>query len=404
MQLVNRRVTYRLYPRPAQEEKLQQMFVAHQRLYNVALEQRVDYWRGRRASISFAAQCKELTDLRAAFPEYAAINAQSCQVTLKRLDLAFQAFYRRVKKGETPGFPRFKSLHHFRGWGYKTHGDGWKLLAGEGMKHGSLQLSGVGKIRMRGKARTAGAPKTLDVQFRAGKWYASVVVACSPSRNHGLEAKGFDWGLENFLTFHDGAKVANPRFARQVAKEIAHLQRQVAKKKRGGQNRRKAVGRLAKKHEKVANKRSDFLHQVSARLVAEASILATEELAVEEMTKSSRGSGKRRKAGLNRGILDGAPAAFIGMARYKAEEAGIVLVEVPTRLVKPSQTCPACGRQRKKSLAERVHSCECGCVMSRDQAAALVCLHYALRAGNQPSGEDAPFGAPMNHETVSITA
>lgn len=410
MNLVNRRVTYRLYPSRGQEAKLQKLLSLHQQLYNVALEQRIQVWKCQQRSMSFAAQCKELTDLRTNDQEYAAVNAQSCQVDLKRLDLAFQAFFRRLKNGDKPGFPRFKSLEHFRGWGYKTHGDGWRLLAGKGLKHGCVQISGVGKVRIRGKARTEGTPKILDIQHRRGKWYASVVIACTPQRNHGQEIKGFDWGIENFLTFDDGEKEANPRFAAKAEKEIASLQRQVAKKKRGSRNRRKVVDKLGRKHEKVTNQRTNFLHQVSAKLIARASLLATEELEVQKMTKTGRGTSKqpgnnvKQKAGLNRRILDGAPTTFLNNVRYKAEEAGVVLIEVPTRKIRPSQTCPVCGQQRNKLLSERIHHCSCGCTMPRDQAAALVCLNYALRAGNRPDcGEAAPLGAPMIHETPSIT-
>src|SRR5690606_21338003 len=107
-------------------------------------------------------------------------NAQSEQVTLKRLDLAFQHFFRRVKKGETPGFPRFKPLHRFKGWGYKTHGDGWRLITNERMQHGTLRLSGVGKVPIRGKPRTPGTPKTCEILKKmvvgtpASRWTVSL--------------------------------------------------------------------------------------------------------------------------------------------------------------------------------------------------------------------------------------
>ncbi|MEW5791494.1 MAG: hypothetical protein ACOY4L_11430 [Pseudomonadota bacterium] len=126
--------------------------------------------------MSFADQCKALTQWRKAAPALAGLNAQSEQVTLKRLHLAFQHFFRRVKNGETPGFPRFKSLHRYPGWGYKTHGDGWKLRPGENGAHGKLYLQGIGLLPIRGKARTAGAPVTCEILHKAGRWYASVTL------------------------------------------------------------------------------------------------------------------------------------------------------------------------------------------------------------------------------------
>ncbi len=405
---VKRRVTYRLYPSKGQAAKLAEMLRAHQRLWNGALEQRIAAWRQHRVSIGYVEQCRQLTELREDDPVYGALNAQSSQVTLKRLDLAMQAFFRRVERGDDPGFPRFKALARFRGWGYKTHGDGWKLLPGERMRHGRLRLSGVGVIPMRGQARTPGEPATLDIRHRRDTWYASVVVECVPVRERGTEENGLDWGVESVATLHTGERIENPRFLVKAEAKLTACQREVAKKRKGSNNQRKAVARLAAAHEKVSNQRADFLHQESARLVARSSLIATEELAVRKMTASARGTVEtpgrnvRQKAGLNRSILDGAPSAFLAMLRVKAEEAGCEYVEIPTRTVKPSQTCPACGSIRKKALSERVHSCECGCRMPRDQASALVCLRYALRAGNRPRARGSGQPLPSIHETHAV--
>lgn len=149
--MVARKVAYRLYPSPSQEAALLDMLCLHQQLYNAALEERIAAWRLMRRCLSLSQQCRELTELRAADPAYRALNAQSAQITLKRLDLAFQAFFRRCKKKPRPGFPRFKSLNRFSGWGYKTHGDGFRFVSGDGNRHGKLRLSGIGAIRSRGR-------------------------------------------------------------------------------------------------------------------------------------------------------------------------------------------------------------------------------------------------------------
>jgi putative transposase len=129
--MLNRKVTYRLYPNATQTERFLEMLGLHQRLYNTALEERVRTYRETGKGVSFVEQCKALTQWRKTVPALAGLNAQSEQVTLKRLHLAFQRFFRRMKNGETPGFPRFKSLCRYPGWGYKTHGDGWKLHPGD---------------------------------------------------------------------------------------------------------------------------------------------------------------------------------------------------------------------------------------------------------------------------------
>ncbi len=143
--LVQREVTYRLYPTQRQIEALERLRWIHCLLWNTVLDERRRAWQEEQVSLSFSDQCKALTGWRAKSPLLRSVNAQSEQVTLKRLDQAFQHFFRRVKNGKKPGFPRFKPLHRFKGWGYKTHGDGWRLLAGPGMKHGKLRLSGVGE-------------------------------------------------------------------------------------------------------------------------------------------------------------------------------------------------------------------------------------------------------------------
>src|SRR5450631_2324531 len=165
MDSVVRKAVYRMYPSPSAETALLNMLGMHQRLYSAALEQRISAWQRTRTSVGFANQCADLTELRSADDSYAGLNAQSSQVTLKRLDLAYQAFFRRVKSGEDEaGFPRFKSFDRFSGWGYKHHGDGFRFTPGDGNKHGTLRLSGIGIVALRGRARTMGEVATCEIQ------------------------------------------------------------------------------------------------------------------------------------------------------------------------------------------------------------------------------------------------
>jgi len=420
----NRRVTYRLYPNQAQEAEMLKIRTLHQQLYNAALEQRIVAYRKSGVSLHFAQQCKDLTDLRQAMPEYDALNAQSCQVTLKRLEHAFQHFFRRVKENaEKVGFPRFKPLQRYSGWGYKTHGDGWRLFPQK--KHGLLKLSGVGYIRMRGQARTPGTPKTLDILYKRGKWYASVVLVCEPERKPKEHepplvkgAVGLDWGVESFATLaHDSgdySRIENERHLRLELQKLAQLQREMSHKKRGSRNWYKAKKKVAALHSKIARKRHEFLHQSSAWVVKANGLIAVEKLNTKGMTAN----GGQRKKGLNREILSTAPGAFHLMLKYKAEEAGTRYIEVPTRkerqplhevltdgdsIAKPSQTCCGCGNQAKKPLSERHHVCSCGLTLSRDQNAARVILNWALESTK--GRESALCGEKSfseKHETPSI--
>lgn len=406
-----RRVNYRLYPSKCQEQKLLSMLVRHQQLYNAALEQRIKAWRLSGVSVTYQQQAKDLTDLRAELPEYKDLNAQSSQNTLKRLDRAFQGFFRRLKQGEKAGFPRFKSIKRYSGWGYNTHGDGWRLFPGE-KKHGYLRLTGVGHIRMRGVPRNQGDSKTLDILYKRGKWYASVVFACEPSREPKIDAVaicndscvvdscrakdppiikgavGLDWGVETFATLaHDNgeySRLENERHLRSALEQLRQLQQSMARKKRGSRNWQKLKKQVAALHAKIARKRHEFLHQTTAEVVKHNALIAVEKLNTRAMTAR----GGNRKKGLNREILSTAPGTFHNMLAYKAEEAGTRYVEIPTRKVKPSQTCSGCGHRQKKALSERKHSCSaCGLLLSRDENAARVILNWALNdlKGREPA-------------------
>lgn len=408
--MVLRKITYRMYPTKQQAERLLELLGLHQRVYNTALEERIRMYRDSAQSLDFAAQCKELTVWRKQCDALTGVNAQSLQVTLKRLDLAYAAFFRRVKAGETAGFPRFKAVQRFSGWGYKTHGDGWRLHAGDKMQHGHVRLSGVGMVKLRGKARTPGEVKTAEVQHKDGKWYLSVTVECEPQRAGATIAMGMDWGLETFATVCSGEdgtlSVANPRFLDKAQRQkLKTLQQDVSRKKnKRSNNRRKAVALLSAESRRIANRRKDFLHKTSADLVKQYGLIATEQLNVKNMTAS----GGEYKKGLNRSILDTAPSTFLNPLKTKAEEAGSMWVEVPTRQVKPSQTCHRCGIQRKKLLSERTHRCGCGASCSRDENAARVMLNWAL-TGNVTGQELSEVGsgcclAVKNQETPPIAA
>ena len=241
-----RKTTYRLYPTPKQAIALDALLRSHQQLYNAALEERISAWSKAGKSIGYADQCKSLTVLRRDLPEWAdAANCSSQQMTLRRLDKAFAAFFRRVKAGQTPGFPRFKSLGRFSGFSFKTHGDGWRFTPEDGWRHGSLRLSGVGQIRARGQARQGGEIRASDILHRDGRWYLSLTVAvASPERTrHADGALAYDWGVERFLSgvTHTGEleNIDNPRWWQQEKEQTIRLQQAVSRKPNRRSNRRK---------------------------------------------------------------------------------------------------------------------------------------------------------------------
>ncbi len=420
--MFKRKVTYRLYPNAEQETRLQETLGLHCRLYNTVLEERIRVYQETDKSLSFFDQCKMLTQWRKQVPALAHMNASSEQVTLKRIHLAFQHFFRRVKNGETPGFPRFKSERRYTGWGYKTHGDGWKLHTGQSeyKKHGRIYLQNIGLIPIRGKARTQGEPVTCEILYKAGKWYASVTLNIEQiTRACGTEIGAFDWGLKEFLTIataNGTEMVHNPRHLRNqlfalkqlgqtVSRKIRHAQQSSGKQKgfTVSNSLRRSIQDLARLHAKIARQRKDFLHQTSAWLIQRFGALATEALDVKQMVKQ----GGTRKKGLNREIHAAAPAAFLKFTRIKAEEAGSWYEEAPTRQLKPTQRCNRCWQLPKvnKTLSDRIHQCDCGERCGRDENAAKVILRWldSRLTGREPSDvwSSGSFTA-LKHETNSI--
>ena len=424
MTTVMRRYTFKLYPSKTQVLAMESELRLHQALYNAALQQRVEAWRRQRKSLSYADQCKELTALRREDPAYGILNGHALQETLQRLDKAFKAFFRRLKSKANAGFPRFRSLERFPGWGYKLQGDGFKAVIGTGGRHGKVRLTGIGFVRMRGRiaSRILSTMRVVrgEILRRDGGWILSIVVEGKPQRMGGTKAIGLDWGVADFATMVDGAGVVsvivNPARMRASLKALKRAGRALARKRKGGKNRAKARLRVATLHKRLRQRRHDFLHQHSARLVAEAALIAGEDIAVSNLTRSAKGDVEapgrnvRQKAGLNREILDTAPAAFHQFLRYKAEEAGTEVILHDPRKTRASQVCPACGFVRKKTLGERLHCCvHCGHTEPRDVASARVLLALALNSvapapedstGREPSGREvtaALAACPRNH-------
>jgi putative transposase len=223
-------------------------------------------------------------------------------------------------------------------------------------------------------------------------------------------AVGIDFGCNAALAITDGENhsfIEAPRFLKKAEAKIKRLskakRRKIApnrrKKQKASSRWKKAQAKIGKVTQKVANQRQDWVHKVAVDIVSSKSFIATEKLEVNKMTrKAKKGKRKRQKAGLNKSILDLGMGMLRQAIEYKVIEACGVFVEVPTKSVKPSQTCPNCGHQRKKTLDERVHQCsECNFTMDRDLAAALVMLLWAQ--GKLPGQGTCLVGADVSSST-----
>ena len=349
---------FRLYPNRSQLDALDAMLETHRRLYNLALRERRDVYETEERSVSYAEQSGRLKETRKALPTFAATNFSSAQATLRRLDRAFKAFFRRVKSGETPGYPRFRHEGRFRTIEFPAYGDGCSLK-----DNGRLYLQHIGHIKVKFHRTVEGKVKTVSVKRSCGKWY--VIFSCdlgdAPEATGDGPAVGIDLGLESFLVTSEGESVGPPRYYRESQKKLRRAQRSVSRKKKGSKRQRKAREKVARLHEKTANQRRDFHHKQARRLVDQHGLIAHETLNVKGITRSW----------LAKSTHDAGWACFLNILSYKAEEAGTRVFAVDPR--NTTQACSACGAlpEVKKALSDRTHVCPCGYVADRDVNAAL---------------------------------
>src|ERR1700758_3036374 len=254
---------FRLWTNANQERELGIMLETHRRLYNAALAQHQWFYNEWQISRSYSDQSGWFKDERQDNRRFAAINFSSAQGTLRRLDKAFQNFFRRVKAGEEPGYPRFKSADRFNSVLYPSHGDGIRL------KGNRLRVQYVGMIRVCLHREVEGKIKTLSLKREADKWF--VVIACEvpePAKvGNVLPSVGLDVGLTHFATTSDGEKIQNPRYLKAELKDLRRAQRSVSRKKKGGSNRKKAKRRVARIHTRVSNLRQEHRHKISNELI-----------------------------------------------------------------------------------------------------------------------------------------
>jgi putative transposase len=407
--MLTRRTTFRLYPSATQTKQLYDWRRMHQALYNAALYNRKTQYQKFGHSVDYFEQQNCLPAFKEVWPEYKALGSQALQATLKRVDLAFQRFFSGLG-----GYPKFKSARHYRGWTYPSAA-GWKVEGAGG--NGHLTISKLGRIQMRGQARTWGTPTTCTVFFEHGNWYASITVLCTPVRLTGTGSVGIDLGCKEAVTLSTAEQFSKPAFLKESQKKVKLLSKKLRRKR--SPNWKKKVrsegdlckvassshsvkaSRRWKKHcqvlsqlqRKVARQREDWQHKVTSQIVSGNSLIAGEQLSVKNMTrKASKGSKRKaQKAGLNRSMLEVGFGTINKMLEYKSTEAGGFYLESPTRQLKPSQRCAKCWELTPKTLADRVHICQhCGHQEDRDLNAAQVNLIWARGQELSSSGAESP--------------
>jgi putative transposase len=355
-QTVRKTFKFKLKPTPEQELALDRTLMLCRHVYNAAIEERREAWQKCRVSVGYYQQKAELPGIKEALPEYGEVHSQVLQEVVQRVDRAFQAFFRRVRNGETPGHPRFHGRTRYNGFTYP------QFVNGATLDNGFLVLSKIGRLAVRWSRPIKGTPKTATISREADGWY--VCVSCADVPMQPLpptsQETGIDLGLEAFATTSTGERIFHPGWYRRAERMLKTAQRRVSRRKRGSNRRRKAVNLLAKAHQKVRRQRQDFHHKTALSLVRGNDTIYHEDLQTANRLKNHH---------LAKSISDAGWSAFLSILAAKAAYAGRRVVAAPPAYT--SQTCSGCGVLVAKGLSVRWHSCpECGSSLHRDHNAA----------------------------------
>jgi putative transposase len=365
---VKRVYVYKLKPTVAQAVGLQRYLDVTREVYNAALEQRITAYRYPGPGPGWYAQKREIKELRAD-GLIDGVHVHPLQDALKRLDLAYQAFFRRCKQRKArKGFPRFKGVRHWRSFTFQEWGNGVSL------KDGRLKISKIGSVRVRQHRPLVGAPKMCSIVHHPDGWFVHIVchqpdVLPVPDVDSSQRA-ALDVGVVHLATLHTGEHIENIRPLKCAASKLRAAQKALARCKRGSKRRAKQRGRVAHAYLKLTRVRRDHLHKQSRRLADQYLFVAVEDLTVAAMTRSATGRGIRQKAGLNRSILDASWSELVAMISYKLEQRGGSIVKVNARYT--SQTCPHCGCvDRESRLSQALFACTaCGHEANADHVGA----------------------------------
>ncbi len=339
-------------------EALSRVFGMCATLYNACLEERIDCYKKTGESRSYYDQCKALTEVRADDSEYGDISVQVFRGVVGRIDKAYKRFF---KHG---GFPRFKSSGRWRT--IEINDQCWQMLRREGQKL-VLRIKGLPRIEV--KTERELPPNTLLKAIRITRKPLRTEVALSyelptPEAKPVSNPVGIDMGISKRFTLSNGETMEKRKMDRR---RLIQLQRSVSRKRKGSNNRKKAVSLLAKEWQRLTDKERSYLHRLTSEIVRMYDFIAVERLETKKMLRNRR---------LARSMSEQTWGKFAVLLNEKAESAGVTVVQVNPEGT--SQECSSCGAEVKKELSTRVHRCNCGLVLDRDVNAAINILHRGI--------------------------
>ena len=363
---------YRLFPTSAQRTSLERVLELCRWVYNDTLAARKNAYEQEQKSLGLYDTNKLLTQWKEAKPDLREVHSQVLQNVQERVERAFKAFFRRVKAHpegtREPGYPRFKGKGLYDSFTFKQ--SGFKLVGDR------RTLSKIGDVSIKLHRPICATVKTLTIQRDSvGNWYACFSCECEATElEPTYKSVGIDLGLTTFAYFSNGDKIERQRWMKPDAADIARLQRKKEKFAKGSPEWRRVVHALCHAYERAANRRRNFAHQESRKLVNEYQFIALEKLDIAEMQVAGNKT-------ISRGIADVAWGQFVQFTTYKAENAGRVVALVNPRGT--TQMCSGCHEIVPKDLSVRIHDCpHCGLKLNRDHNAALNILARGLASIN----------------------
>jgi putative transposase len=360
---------YRIYANKETINNAKKWLELCRKLYNSALEEQINTYKETGKGISCNAQMLKLKPFKQKFPEYKQVGSQVLQDVLQRLDLAYKHFFRRVKNGDNPGFPRFRGYDRYHSFTLKQAG--WKLVG----KY--LTIKNIGTFKIKLSRPIEGTIKTITIKRSStDKWFVYFSCDNVPDRplSYNEEEIGLDVGCESFITDSNGNKIENPRFINKAQESLTFRQQRLARRKKGSNRRKKARVLVAKVYEKIYNQRRNFHFKIANNLVKQFGFIYIENLHNWKTFRS-----------LNRSMRDVSWFGFFDILCFKAEEAGRQVIKVPAK--NTSQMCSSCGAIVKKDLSVRVHNCPyCSLTIDRDFNSAINILRLgrSLRMNSVP--------------------